>query len=105
MYIGQSSAAWALLLHPGCPCWFSQHPALGNEHDVTFRELFLKLPRKPNNFKSPFSPLSNNGNRDFDSPELNFMEGLELRYGNENDDRLFTTANINLPGSRNLQGA
>lgn len=47
MDIGQRPAARALLPDTRRPCGFSQHPALGDEHDVTLRKLFLQLPREP----------------------------------------------------------
>lgn len=55
VHVGQRPVARALLLDTRCPCGFSQHPALGNKHDVTFRELFLQLPREPE-IGIPFSP-------------------------------------------------
>jgi len=47
MHVGQRPAARALLSDTGCPGGFPEHPALGNEHDVTFGKLFLQLPREP----------------------------------------------------------
>lgn len=52
VHVGQRPAARPLLLDTGCPCGFSQHPPLSNEHDVSFRELFLELPREPEIFDS-----------------------------------------------------
>ena len=53
MYVGQRPAARALLSDTGCPGGFPEHPALGNEHDMTFRKLFLQFPREPGFVQSP----------------------------------------------------
>lgn len=103
MDVGQRPAARALLLDTRCPRRFSEHPALGNEHNVTFGELFLKLPCEPGIKISSDSPkqLSRNGNPD--APGLNLMEGLELRDGDKDNNGLLAAADIDLPGSRDLQ--
>ena len=105
MYIGQRPATRALLLDTRRPCGFPEHPALGDEHDVTFGKLFLELPRKPETkIRSvPKNTLSWNGNPD--APCLNLVEGLELGDRDKNNNGLLATTDINLPGSRDLQSA
>ena len=103
MHVSQCPAARALLLDTRCPCGFSQHPALGNEHNVTFREFFLELPRKPGIRNLSGFPKYPSCNGNPDSPGLNLMEGLELRDGDKDDDGLLATTDIDLPGSGDLQ--
>ena len=39
------------------------------------------------------------------APLLNLVEGFQLRNGDEDNDSLFTTTNVDLTGSRNLKDA
>ena len=70
---------------------------------MTFGKLFLELPREPENIElvSPPKQPSHNGNSD--APGLDLVEGLELGYGDKDDNGLLATTDINLPGSRDLQ--
>jgi len=44
---GEGTAAGSLLLNAGVTGGLAQHPALGNEDDVTVRELLLEFPGQP----------------------------------------------------------
>lgn len=103
MHIRQRSAARAFLLDARRPCRLSQHPALGDEHDVAFGELFLELPREPEKLQILSVKVANNGNPD--APGMNLTERLELGHRDKDHDGLFATPNIDLSGRRNLQRA
>ena len=72
---------------------------------MTFGKLFLELPREPENIElvSPPKQPSHNGNSD--APGLDLVEGLELGYGDKDDNGLLATADVNLTGSGDLQRA
>jgi hypothetical protein len=71
----QSAGSWASLLLARVTSRLRHDTALSNEENVTVRELLLELTGES---------------------LLDLVEGLELRNGNEDNDSLLATTNLNL---------
>ena len=103
------AAAGALLLDAGSTGRLAEHPSLRDKDDVTVGELLLKLPGQPieriHGQSSLQREIAHEHRSRSNTPLLNLVESLELGDGDEDDDSLLAAADIDLAGSRDLEGA
>lgn len=105
MNAGEGPAAGTLLLDTGSTGGLAQHPALGNENNVAVRELLLELTGQPRLLGCKAQYTCYVASLRGCAPLLDLVERLELGNGNEDDDGLLATADIDLAGSGDLERA
>ncbi len=100
MHVRESAATRSLLFYSRGTGGLAQHPALSNENNMSVGELLLQFPCQPARVCRKQMALYPKVSY---LPELDPVESLQLGHGDEDNNRLLATPDINLTGCRNLQ--
>jgi hypothetical protein len=94
----------ALLLDARDASRLAHHAALADEDDVTVGELLLELTSEAAQGIESAQRSIRKNRQTRDGPALDLVERLELGNGDEDDNRLLATLNVDLASSRDLEG-